>query len=132
MTLTYMHLAPGALREAVTLLDSGQQTGNAKTAPGGSSENESEQLAERRDATPPAASRTCARNLSVTAARDAASDPVGICEPTPRSTKMKWVGSRNRESSFPDPRQTSGTAVAEGQAGFPVFRNSCIAPATPW
>ena len=32
MTLRYMHLAPSALREAVALLDSGQQMGNAQSA----------------------------------------------------------------------------------------------------
>jgi len=32
MTLRYMHLAPSALREAVALLDLGQQMGNAETA----------------------------------------------------------------------------------------------------
>jgi integrase len=32
MTLRYMHLAPSALREAVALLDSGQQMGNAEGA----------------------------------------------------------------------------------------------------
>jgi site-specific recombinase XerD len=34
MTLRYMHLAPSALREAVALLDLGQQTGNAESATG--------------------------------------------------------------------------------------------------
>jgi site-specific recombinase XerD len=32
MTLRYMHLAPTALREAIALLDSGQQMGNAASA----------------------------------------------------------------------------------------------------
>jgi len=32
MTLRYMHLAPSALREAIGLLDLGQQMGNAETA----------------------------------------------------------------------------------------------------
>lgn len=32
MTLRYMHLAPSTLREAIALLDFGQQMGNANSA----------------------------------------------------------------------------------------------------